>query len=476
VTALRAGIYTRVSKDESGRGRSPQEQETEGRTECARRGWSVVDVFTDNDRGASRYSKGGPRADFERLRACVTAHQLDVIVVWEATRLQRDLAVYVELRELCRAHGVLWSYNGRLFDLDDADDSFNTGLDALLGEREVDVTRKRVQRALRANAVAGRPHGAVLLGYRRIYDDRTGAFVCQVPDPVWGPLVGQMFAQVAQGASLRAVARWLNQGGHSLPRTAGAWTGPRVAGQIRDQVGYLGHRTHLGQVIVKDAWPPLVDEITYNRVQAILAAPGRLTHHGDGAGAMLTGLLRCAVCGGRIDMTQVGRKGHLLHVYRCPAGHLARGRQRLEARIGQLVVHWKGWPQVRPCDDTSPLRLVELATNLTAVRQQLADVETALGDRTMPAALGARVATGLERQIAELEQQINDGTTPAPDLAAELGTEDIPARWPSMTSSQRRRVVALLLHDMQLHPVGRGVRHTYGLTYSWIGSDTVHTL
>jgi len=51
---LRALIYTRVSKDPKGRGRSTREQETECRQVCDDAGWDVVEVVTDNHRSASR--------------------------------------------------------------------------------------------------------------------------------------------------------------------------------------------------------------------------------------------------------------------------------------------------------------------------------------------------------------------------------------------------------------------------------------
>ena len=51
-------IYCRVSRDKRD-GRSTDEQETSCRDECARQGWTVVDVVTERDRSASRYAKRG---------------------------------------------------------------------------------------------------------------------------------------------------------------------------------------------------------------------------------------------------------------------------------------------------------------------------------------------------------------------------------------------------------------------------------
>ncbi|HEX6236004.1 MAG TPA: recombinase family protein, partial [Acidimicrobiales bacterium] len=125
----RALIYTRVSQDRAG-GRSPAEQEAEARAHCEREGWEVAEVVTDSV-GASRHSKGH-RDGWGRARRLVGAGDVDVLVTWEASRAQRDLSAYSELRDLCAAHGVRWAYSGRVHDLTTSDGRFRTGLDALL--------------------------------------------------------------------------------------------------------------------------------------------------------------------------------------------------------------------------------------------------------------------------------------------------------------------------------------------------------
>src|SRR4051812_47776861 len=177
----RAVIYTRVSSDPNDRGRSVAEQETECRAVCARNRWDVVAVFSDNDRSASRYATK-QRPEHRKLIRYIEAGKADVLVTWEASRAQRDLRAYADLRDLCEQRGVLLSYSGRTYDMTESDDRFSTGLNALLAERESDQTRKRVLRAVRANADKGRPHGKLLYGYRREYDPATRELIGQVPD------------------------------------------------------------------------------------------------------------------------------------------------------------------------------------------------------------------------------------------------------------------------------------------------------
>ncbi|NKR80190.1 recombinase family protein [Rhodococcus hoagii] len=65
---MRAIIYARVSADQSGRGRSVSEQEAECRAICQREGWDVAEVLSDNDVGASRFSRVKDRPAYERLK------------------------------------------------------------------------------------------------------------------------------------------------------------------------------------------------------------------------------------------------------------------------------------------------------------------------------------------------------------------------------------------------------------------------
>jgi DNA invertase Pin-like site-specific DNA recombinase len=47
-----AAIYTRISADSNGDALGVQRQEADARRLCETRGWTVVEVFCDNDRSA----------------------------------------------------------------------------------------------------------------------------------------------------------------------------------------------------------------------------------------------------------------------------------------------------------------------------------------------------------------------------------------------------------------------------------------
>jgi site-specific DNA recombinase len=164
----RAVIYTRVSQDREAGKRSVGEQEAECRTLANDNGWTVVRVFTDNDRSASRYAKK-LRPGFTELLAFLEAGGAEVLMTWESSRASRDLSTFLPLREALITRRMTWTTADDSFDLAKASDRKRISHEAVDNEHESGKTSERVQRSVRANAAAGRPHGRFGFGYRRVY-------------------------------------------------------------------------------------------------------------------------------------------------------------------------------------------------------------------------------------------------------------------------------------------------------------------
>ncbi|MCA6093462.1 recombinase family protein [Streptomyces sp. SCA3-4] len=229
LVGLRAGLYARKSAyqgNKKSKGRSVKEQLDIGHATSDDLGTTVVEEFIDDDRSASSY-RTREREDFERMIEWIEAGRLDIVIAWASTRLQRDLAVYARLRDACIRNGVLWCYGGKVYDLSNKDDKFRTGLDALLGEREVDELRDNLMRTLRANAINGIPHAQAAYGYRRVYDQRTGLYICTVKDENEAPVVREIVLGVGDGRASASLERKLNTEGVTPPTRY--WTKGQVA-------------------------------------------------------------------------------------------------------------------------------------------------------------------------------------------------------------------------------------------------------
>lgn len=445
----RAVIYARVSRDTAG-GRSVEEQQGECRAECERQGWAVADVLVDNDISASRYSTKD-RPEYARLRAILRPG--DVLVTWEASRAQRDLARYVELRDLCAERGVFWSYSGRLFDLRDGDDRFATGLDALLAEKEAEQTRSRILRAHRANLAAGKPHGRVPYGYRVVRDPETGKSIGREPHPVEAPLLQEAARRVLDGQSSRSVLAWINE---ITAGTGWRWNLTTLKDRLCNPV-YAGYRTHDERITGPGTWEGLWDLEAHDNLVAMYAARSTGTQpRGSEPRYLLTGIATCAVCGDKLQRAKV--KG--VSTVSCPGRHLGRKMETIDAVVTRVIESVLSTPEALAAmaDSSSDTAAVTAArAQLAELQKRLEAVEEQIIDGTMPAATGARITTRLSEQIAEAEAAAAPVFTSGvvADLAA---APDPVATWRTLPLTAKREFIRTTM-TIKVHRIGKGRWH-----------------
>lgn len=409
-------------------------------------------MFIDNDRSASRYAtKSRPAyaglVEFVRSRSC------DVVVTWEASRFQRDLQDYVALRELCRDRQVLWSYSGRTYDLSRTDDRLTTGLDALLAERESDMTRDRVLRSVRANADAGRPHGKVLYGYRRVYDDNTGALTEQVPREDQAVVVREAARRVATGETPHAVATDLNRRGISAAR-GGRWDLTQVRRLVTNPA-YVGKRVHQGHVVGEAVWPALVDEATFYTCVSRMTDPRRKTVRDSSIKHLLSGIAVCGVCSARM----VVQKNRGFRAYLCPDGfHVSRRQEHVDQLVNKVIVARLSRPDALELLGGTQVD-VRVSAALGEAAEKRARLESfydaaAAGELT-PVAL-ARIEARLIPEIEAAERYAREATV-APVLREMASLGDIGERWHQLPITVRREIIRLLM-TVRILPTVRGAR------------------
>lgn len=498
---VRAVIYTRVSKDRSGTARSCEEQETECRKWVARHaGWLLHErIYTDNDRSASRFARR-EREQWPELMEALEAGQFDVLVVWEPSRATRDRKVWAALAAVCEAANVRIAANGNVFDLDDPEQAFQLDLFFALAARESAVTRKRVKRTMTAQAQAGRPHGQVAYGYRRIYDAGTGAFVKQVPDeepreviaanpgsphspnhwptkPEWswirsdGPLstyteagvVRQLFAWLLAGVPLIIMERRLNAAGIPRPRDGGSPWRRGVIRKVLLNAAYAGKRVHNGTVTAEQCWPPLVDEETFHAAGNLLRDPMRTTTRPSRAKYLLSYLARCEKCGGHLCARPPGaRRGGALTY--CCFGEFCGwvDAADMDDYVSLCVTRWLSTtdlPALLRADDASE-EVVEARGKLERWRGELKEWEARLDDPDTeidPSVADRRIRT-LRKAVKDAEER-SQRTVPAPlrSVNRDDSAERVRA-WVDMELPARREFLRLAA-DIRLAPQDRTRRN-----------------
>lgn len=437
----RALIYTRVSSDNTGHGRSVAEQEAECRSTCEHNGWEVAHVFTDNDRGASRWSRV-ERPEYRRLAS--TLQPGDVLVTWEASRAQRDLAAYVELRDLCAKLGVLWCYSGRVYDLSKGDDRFSTGLDALLSEKEAEQTRERVMRGVRAAVAEGKPHGKLPYGYRIRRDPDTGKPIDRVPHEEQAAIIREMVRRSIAGEAMYSIVKDLNDRGIPAPRpkfdgTVNTWE-PSGAIRMIKSPTYIAKRTHRGQIVGDATWEPLISMEDHEALMRVFSNPARKFSTGHEPRWLLSGLALCGVCGGKTRVAHP--RGYASYI--CKVGfHTSRSAKGMDDLVTDAVVARLASPDLLEELMGSQNTGEDVMAEARALRDRLdAFVDAAASGELTPAAL-ARIEAKLLPQITAAERQAR-ASAMSPLLAQYAGL-DPELSFVDADIKSKRAVIALLM-------------------------------
>jgi site-specific DNA recombinase len=478
---MRAAIYTRVSQDAKKTGRSVAEQEKECRAWCEREGWTVEAVHSDNDIGASRFAKKD-RREWSALMERLERGGIDALIVWEPSRATRDRAVWAALYALCVDAGIKFGANGHLYDLSDPDDAFQLDLFFALATREVGATKKRVERAMRANAEAGKPHGRLLYGYMREYDARTGAMVSQLPDETIrqaiapdgtvteysrAGIVRDAARRVASGEARNAIASDFNARGIPVPspwKTSKKHKGWDLS-QIRRMTtnyGYIGKRVFQGKVIGDAVWPAILDDETFytclNRIEATPAntRAGTLAH-------VLSGIAKCGVCGGTIRVIKNrGTLSYACATLRVKAldgtilkhGHcVSRKKETVEQLVTALVIERLSRSDaldlLAPDNDTSAREAAGKAGELRARLDALV-AQAVSGD--LSAAFVAKAEAQLLPQIEEAERQA--ARARVVPILRDAVRPDLAQAWSTFPIERQREIISALM-EIEILPTDR---------------------
>lgn len=431
----RAAIYVRISADAHGEGLGVARQEEDARALCARRGWTITEVYSDNDRSA--YSRKG-RPAYNALCQAIVSNQVDVIVAWHPDRLHRQMRELVHFIDLVEEHNVAVETvtAGRL-DLSTPSGRMTAKIVGSVAEYESEHKSARIKRKLQANAAEGLHHGGSRpygwMPDRVTLDPREADFV-------------RMAARLAlSGESVRAVARALNEAGAVTSRGC-PWSDVTVRDMLL-RYRNAGIRIHHGEPVGPGQWEPILDEATLLQVRTLLTDPKRVKTPGrNGASYMLSTIARCGVCGDKItSANSQAYKGRSIPVYRCRAGHVSRSQVAVDDLVSGVLVARLEAPDARalltgPAPDDSAQHVAKARL----LRERLDGAASAY-------ASGVLTLAQLETVTRELRPQIDAeeaaAAAPARSKALEplTGSRSASDAWAALSTAQRRAIVAELI-------------------------------
>ena len=296
----RAAIYLRISDDREGRELGVTRQEEDCRAFAKTHGHTVVEVYPENDTGASTRSKK-PRPQYARMLEAVRSRQIDVVIAYSNSRLTRRPAEYEELIQLHEVTGVryrtvvsgednLATADGRMIA------RIRASIDAAEAERTSErVTRAALQRARIGSGNGGtRPYGWSAADRREL-------------DPAEHGHLLEFARRVLDGESLRSLAADLNR--RHIPTVTGARWSPTSLRGILTNPRLIAVRVYKGQEVGPADWRPAMDEDTYRALVRLLTDESRRIATTNVRKNLLTGLAVCGECGGRVAAKVQQRRG-----------------------------------------------------------------------------------------------------------------------------------------------------------------------
>lgn len=437
---VRAAVYLRVSLDATGEQLAVSRQREDCLKIAADRGWAVTKEYVDNSISASSRTKVRPA--YQQMVADYESGAFDAIVCWDLDRLTRQPRQLEDWIDAAKDRGLrLVTANGEADLTTDGGQMF-ARIKATVARGEVDRKSARQRRALLQRAEQGRPPlGVRLTGYT------TGGQV--VPDEA--QMVREVFGRFAEGESLKGLARWLAEAGHTT-RHGKAWS-PSTVRTMLTNARYAGHAVYCGQRMaqVDGSWEALVSPEVFALVQHRLTDPRRVTNRqGTDRKHLGSGLYLCG-CG----LTMRGWSGNR---YRCAEGCYSRSGNEVDPFVEAVVAERLTRPDLADllAVPGGTERAEELLTEGRGLRDRLANAES---DYDAGLIDGRRYATAVEKVNAELRAvETERATLLAGSGPAAILTADSPADAFRASSLMVRRATVDYLVKVTLRPAPRGSR------------------
>ncbi len=338
---MRVAIYARRSTDEHQEA-SLEVQLSEARRYIASKGWSVDDAHIYLEDAVSR-AEFVRRPALIRLLNQAKSGAFDVVLTRDETRLGGDvMRTGLLIQDLIEKGVELWYYfTDERVKLDGATDKFMVAARNFAAELEREKISQRTREHLMVKARKGLNAGGRCYGYDnvRIEDGRVEYHINEGQAAV----VRDVFQRFAAGYGYTAIAKALIEGGVSAPRAGARGTGSWSRSQIRSMLqneryhgiliwgrhakGYKGGTKVrekrpecewirievVGLRIIDDGlWDSVRSRMEKNRKTYGTNAPeGRPSKH------LLSGLARCAQCGGPIRAETAKFGSQKVKLYLC---------------------------------------------------------------------------------------------------------------------------------------------------------------
>ncbi|HEX9993904.1 MAG TPA: recombinase family protein [Acidimicrobiales bacterium] len=445
-----AAVYCRISRDAEGEGLGVARQEKDCVAEVKRRGWTLHEVYVDND--LSAYS-GKPRPAYCRMMDDVKNGVVNAVVVWAPDRLHRSTRELEDFIDLVDITGcAIVTVSAGVVDLTVPEGRAMARIVGTMARQESEVKSRRLRRKALELAERGRVSG----GGNRPFgfnDDRRTIREDEAER------IREAARRVLAGDSLYAItADWTAAGVQtstgvpwSTTSLKSTLTRPRVAGL----------REYHGTVVGQAEWPAILPEETWRAVSAILNDPSRRRTHPRRAYLLTGGLSVCGECGAPLSAAPRHERTGYKRAYACKkerhggCGGVSVLADSLEELVVDLVLAAFDSPEF-----VAAVRRAEAGGEDEAVLASIREDEARLDD------LGRMWADGQidQRGWVAASERINARLVESRARLARIAKRPasaigdpavLRAAWPDMSLDRQRSVIGTIVKAVVLHRADR---------------------
>lgn len=329
---FRVAIYARFS-DERQNPTSAQDQIALCEEHANRQDWKVINRLTDEAISGTVRSRPG----YQALRTLIQSEAIDIVMAEALDRISRDQEETANLSKLCAFHNV------KMFTLSEGDiTELHVGMSSTINAIYLKQLAEKTHRGLEARVKSGKSAGGRSYGYRiPVMNGVKATGDLEIVEEE-AATVRQIFTDYANGLGPKKIAARLNMEG--IPSPSGKlWKANTLLGNRQRGTGILNNEIYIGKRIwnrlryVKsvdgnrrvsrlnppEEWQteaaPQLQIVSDELWAKVKARQGQIDqtrsardtgdrHHLSGAHAarrpayLLSGLLHCGKCGGRMNI------------------------------------------------------------------------------------------------------------------------------------------------------------------------------
>ena len=319
----RLALYTRVSTiEQSEEGYSIDEQERLLMSWAEKNNYEVYKCYSD--RGISgKDIKNRPA--LKELLKDAEEKKFDMVISWKINRISRKLADVLRIVDVLEKNDITFKSYSEPFETDTPAGKMQFQMMALIGEFERGTIAQNVKMGMCAKAKAGEWCGGRVLGYDLVpVENQEGAKRRKTKltiNEIEARSVRLIFNEYSKGKGYKAITTKLNKLGYKTKKgndfSVGSireiLTNPVYIGKVRYNVRQnwsekRRRNINANPIITDGVHEPIIDEVLWDKVQAIMESKkGKPSRIYDGE-YPLTGILRCPKCGAGMVISRTTNK------------------------------------------------------------------------------------------------------------------------------------------------------------------------